>query len=84
MELTGNLKEQVTKAKSLDEAKSVIENAGMKLTDDELNMVAGGAGFIHAAPKGMRDGDELATFEDQRVGSWNAPVVRGTLEGWQK
>lgn len=42
MKLTGDLKNQVEKAESKDEKKSLIENAGMELTDDELNMVAGG------------------------------------------
>ena len=41
-ELTGNLKKQVEKAETKDEKKSLIENAGMLLTDDELDQVAGG------------------------------------------
>jgi hypothetical protein len=50
MELIGNLKKQVESAKNRDEAKKMIENAGLKLTDDELNMVAGGSS-IHVAEK---------------------------------
>ena len=42
MELTGNLKKQVEKAETKDEKKSLIENAGMLLSDDELENVAGG------------------------------------------
>ena len=42
MKLTGELKEQVEKAETKDEKKSLIENAGMLLTDDELDQVAGG------------------------------------------
>ena len=42
MKLTGDLKNQVEKAESKDEKKSLIENAGMELTDDELENVAGG------------------------------------------
>ena len=42
MKLIGNLKKQVEKAKSRDEAKDLIKSAGMMLTDDELEMVAGG------------------------------------------
>ncbi len=42
MELTGDLKKQVEQAETKEEKKKLIENAGMKLTDDELNMVAGG------------------------------------------
>ncbi len=43
MKLTGNLKKQVEKAESKQEKKSLIENAGMLLNDDELENVAGGA-----------------------------------------
>ncbi len=68
MELTGKLKDQVAHTKSLEEAKDIIESSGMKLTDDELDSVTGGAGFIHAAPKYNRDWHELSTFDDPRMG----------------
>lgn len=42
MELTGNLKKQVEKAETKDEKKSLIEDAGMLLSDEELDKVAGG------------------------------------------
>ncbi len=42
MKLVGELKEKVEKAEDLTEAKQAIENAGMELTEDELNSVAGG------------------------------------------
>ena len=42
MKLIGNLKKQVEKAQTKDEARDIIEKAGMKLTDDDLNMVVGG------------------------------------------
>ena len=42
MELTGKLKEQVEKAETREEAKKVIEEAGISLTDEELDQVAGG------------------------------------------
>ncbi len=41
MKLTLNLKKQ---AETKDEKKSHIKNAGMQLSDDELEMVSGGAG----------------------------------------
>ncbi len=44
MKLTGNLKKQVEKAESKDEKKSLIENAGMLLNDEELEKVSGGVG----------------------------------------
>ncbi len=53
MELTGRLKDSVMNAKTKDEKKGLIEKAGMKLTDDELDMVAGGVdyNFGHAFAK---------------------------------
>ena len=42
MKLIGNLKKTVEEAESKDEKKSLIYNAGMELTDDELDMVSGG------------------------------------------
>ena len=44
MKLTGNLKKQVEQTESKEEARKVIRQAGMELTDDELDMVAGGQG----------------------------------------
>ena len=43
MKLTGKLKEQVEKAETKEEKKNLIEDAGMELTDEELDMIAGGA-----------------------------------------
>ena len=43
MKLIGKLKESVEKAKDREEAKEIIEEAGMELTDDELDKVAGGS-----------------------------------------
>lgn len=48
MKLIGNLKNQVEKANSKEEAKGIIEKAGMQLTEDELNMVVGGGGIALA------------------------------------
>ena len=42
MELMDNLKDKVSKANSKEEAKEIIEKAGMRLMDDELEMVTGG------------------------------------------
>ena len=43
MNLIGKLKESVAKAESREEAKEIIKKAGMLLTDEELEKVAGGA-----------------------------------------
>ena len=48
MKLTGDLKKQVEQAETKDEKKSLIENVGMLLNDDELEKVSGGSDFIHA------------------------------------
>ena len=45
MELTGNLKKQVDKASSKEEIRELIEKAGMKLNDMELEMISGGISF---------------------------------------
>ena len=45
MKLVGELKEKVEQTTTKEEAKEVIEEAGMELTDEELDMVAGGGLF---------------------------------------
>ncbi len=42
MKLVGDLKKKVEETKNKEEAKEVIEKAGMQLTDDELENVTGG------------------------------------------
>ncbi len=42
MKLVGKLNEKVSKAKSNEEAKELIKEAGMELTDEELEQVSGG------------------------------------------
>lgn len=44
MELTKELKDKLDKAKTKEEAKKIIEEAGMTLDDAELDQVAGGFG----------------------------------------
>ncbi len=43
MKLVGELKKQVEETNSKEEAKEVIEKAGMQLTDEELDNVTGGS-----------------------------------------
>ena len=45
MQLTGELKEKVEKTETKEEAKKAIEDAGMLLSDAELDQVAGGQTF---------------------------------------
>ena len=42
MELIGNLRKKVDKANTKEEKRELIEKAGMKLNDMELEMVSGG------------------------------------------
>ena len=42
MELTGKLKDNVSKARTKEEARDAIRKAGMLLTDEELEQIAGG------------------------------------------
>ena len=42
MKLVGELKEKVEKTKTKEEAKKVIEEAGMELTKEEMDQIAGG------------------------------------------
>lgn len=46
MELIGKLKEEVDKAETKEEKKKIIEEAGIALTDDELDKVAGGMKIV--------------------------------------
>ena len=46
MELIGRLKKKVDQAASREEARELIEQAGMMLTDEELGKVSGGSGFL--------------------------------------
>ncbi len=52
MKLTEDLKKQVEQTETKDEKKSLIENAGMLLSDDELEQAAGGAGNWQHYAKG--------------------------------
>ena len=43
MKLVGELKDKVEKAENQEEAEEIIKEAGMELTDDELDQVSGGS-----------------------------------------
>lgn len=46
MKLTRELKEQVEKPESVEEKRQLIEDAGMELSDEELEQIAGGLGNL--------------------------------------
>ena len=55
MQLIGELKEKVEKAESAEEAKKILEDAGITLDDTELDQVAGGAyGMFSQTPHIMQ------------------------------
>jgi hypothetical protein len=56
MKLVGKLKEKVEKAKSLEEAKEVIKEAGIELSDNELKQIAAGTSIFRP---------EQSYFEDK-------------------
>ena len=45
MKLIGDLKKKVDEAKTKEEAKELIANAGMELTEEEMDAVCGGQAF---------------------------------------
>ena len=75
MQLTGELKEKVEQAENKEEAKNAIEDAGMILSDDELDQVAGGdygdTSFFRVCSRcgnaylGICSCDPLNPFRDQ-------------------
>lgn len=54
MKLTGLLKEKVEKAQTKDEVKNIIADAGIELTDEELENVAGGMPKKRVSDKFMK------------------------------
>lgn len=42
MKLVGELKNKVERTENLEDAKKIIEEAGMQLSDEEMDQVAGG------------------------------------------
>ena len=48
MKLIGDLKKKVDEANTKEEAKELIANAGMELTEEEMDAVSGGFTFGHA------------------------------------
>ena len=72
MKLIGNLKKQVENESTKEGRKKLIEKAGMKLTDDELEMVAGGG-----AP---RSGPGDGTGQDGEDHQFDKGVYWDTLD----
>lgn len=67
MKLIGNLKNQVEKANSKEEAKEIIEKAGMRLMDDELEMVTGGMSIPRPAETYATTDHAPCVVDDKQV-----------------
>ena len=63
MKLIGKLKDKVEKAATPEEAKEIINDAGMDLNDEEIDQIAGGSKLT------------AQTVPDQKVGV-NRPTRR--------
>lgn len=59
MKLVGELKKQVEGTNNKEEAKELIEDAGMLLTDDELDWVTGGGKAGAASKAGKASKKEI-------------------------
>ena len=46
MKLTGELKEKIEKAETKEQAKEILEKAGLELSEEELEAVCGGSPFF--------------------------------------
>ena len=64
MKLIGELKKQVESTATKEEAKDVIANAGMELTDDELDNVVGGSTPHNSIKDAL---DQLSEEERKRL-----------------
>ncbi len=54
MELVGELKEKVEKAESKEEARDTIREAGIELTEEEMEQVVGGGTPIFNSDRAFR------------------------------
>ena len=66
MKLIGKLADNVSKAKNPEEAKSIIRNAGMELSDEEMAQVSGGMG-VPTPPINGLIGDNVFKCENSHV-----------------
>ena len=84
MKLIGELKKQVDETKNKEEAKELIENAGMLLTDDELDNVTGGYGEISVSTGGNDDelfGVNLIGVNDNSIIDNNNDMAMVSVDG---
>lgn len=68
MKLTGELKEKVANAESAEQVKDIIAEAGVELTDDEVESVAGG--FISRVKTNPQPGGYIKGKTDPKKGGF--------------
>ncbi|MBE5849613.1 MAG: DUF1002 domain-containing protein [Lachnospiraceae bacterium] len=62
MELMGDLKDKLSKAKSKEEATSILKKADIKLSDDELDQISGGGDSFYR----LKDFDQIINSKEYR------------------
>ena len=84
MKLVGKLKEKVNKAETKEQAKEIIADAGMELTDEEMNKVAGGQSRIDEdIRKALANKYVVAEGANQKI-SLNGGATRMECNGPEK
>jgi len=78
MKLIGKLADNVSKAKDTEEAKGIIRDAGMELTDEEMEQVSGGAGVTGVKYK-CRNNHAYNSVTARRYG-YVCPLCKEKLE----
>ena len=68
MQLKGILKKQAENANNKEDAKNIIAEAGMELTMDELEMVAGG--INDGVSDEIRNNIERHLYEERQIHFW--------------
>ncbi len=77
MKLVGKLKENVEKAENKDQAKELIAEAGMELTDEEMETIAGG---MLRMGKAKNDWDPDYMQAVRNVRQLHAQMINAALE----
>ena len=75
MKLVGKLKDSVKKAEAKEQAKELIADAGMELTDEEMDQVSGGLAYkaVNSA---------LTELDEEGIDVGGTYVIQWTGEKW--
>ena len=75
MKLVGKLKESVAKAENKEQAKEAIKQAGMELTDEEMDQVSGGLAY-------KATNSALTELDEEGIDIGGAYVMQWNGEKW--